>query len=84
MPKQDKDTKRPPDLENGQPGMVLPYPNPSLSEMAEEELRDGSVRSREAQSQTKRDAPPKKMALRQILLTIMCEAPPLRPPTLEL
>lgn len=59
--------------------MVLPYPNPSLSEMAEEEVRDGSLRSREAQTQTKQDTVPKKMALRQILLTIMCEVPPYTP-----
>lgn len=52
--------------------MALPYPNPSMSEMAEEDLRDGSVGSGETLPQAKQHTP-RKMALRQILLTIMCE-----------
>jgi hypothetical protein len=53
--------------------MALPYPNPSLSEMAEESSRDGSVRGSETQSQTKHQHPTSKMAARQIILTIMYE-----------
>jgi hypothetical protein len=57
--------------------MALPYPNPSLSEMVDGDFRDLSFRSNEAQTQTKQDAVPKKMALRRIVLTIMCEDLPL-------
>jgi hypothetical protein len=65
--------------------MALSYPNPSLSEMVEEgaSSRDGSIRSSEAPSQRKQPPPPpqqqqqqqpplpKKMTVRQIVLTAM-------------
>jgi hypothetical protein len=62
--------------------MALPYPNPSLSEMAvDDEFRDGAAgRASETQpQQPKPDDPPKKMALRHIVLTIMCVPIPVLP-----
>jgi hypothetical protein len=54
--------------------MALPYPNPSLSEMAEEELRSGSVSDESQSLQTKERSILKTMALRRVLLTTMYES----------
>jgi hypothetical protein len=57
--------------------MALPYPNLSLSEMAaEEEFRAGSIRSSDAQPLHTKQHPPRKTALRRVVLTIMCVRAP--------
>ena len=66
-------TSRKPTCRSGM--AALPYPNPSLSEMADPESQPEPIQTSETQPQTPKQHPPHKTTARQIILTIMFARP---------